>query len=102
MDVFRNLNGKNTHWINMTFLVLVDRSKVINGEPHKFDEIGWFALDKLPIPRHSVVPIVLEKFKHEILKKNFKKWIKSHYCADERQPDSDSIGACGSGLKIRK
>ena len=66
MDVFRNLDAQNTHWINITFLVLVDPSKVINGEPHKFDNLGWFRLDKLPTSLHSVVPIILEKFKNQL------------------------------------
>mgnify|MGYP001616875105 CR=1 FL=1 len=66
IDVFRNLNGKNTHWISIPFSVLVDPLKVVNGEPHKFDEIGWFKLDKLPYPLHTVVPIVLEKFKSKL------------------------------------
>jgi len=30
------------------FKVLVDRSKVKIGEPHKFDELGWFNLNNLP------------------------------------------------------
>ncbi len=36
-DVFRENNGKKTHWLGMDFKVLVDKNKVANGEPHKFD-----------------------------------------------------------------
>lgn len=66
LDIFRNLSGVDTHWLALEFLVLVDSSKVINGEPHKFDEIGWFKLDNLPSPLHSVAPIILEKFKDKL------------------------------------
>jgi len=64
LDVFRKHEGKNTHWISLDFLVLVDREKVVNGEPHKFDEIGWFKLDSLPKPLHSVAPMILQKYGH--------------------------------------
>lgn len=52
-DVHRENNGKKTHWLALDFKVLVDPKKVKNGEPHKFDEIGWFKLDQLPTPLHS-------------------------------------------------
>ena len=63
LDVFRNQNGVDTQWLAMQYVVLVDREKVINGEPHKFEEIKWFRLDNLPTPVHTVVPIILTKFK---------------------------------------
>lgn len=62
-DVHRENEGTKTHWISLDFKVLVDRSKVRNGEPHKFDEIGWFTLDALPAPLHSQAPIALELYK---------------------------------------
>ena len=43
-DVHRENDGVKTHWIALDFKVLVDKSKVKIGEPHKFDEIGWFKL----------------------------------------------------------
>lgn len=52
-DVFREQNEKKTHWIQFDFKVLIDPTKVINGEPHKFDAIEWFSLDNLPTPLHS-------------------------------------------------
>lgn len=56
-DVHRVLpNGQKTHWISLDFLVLVDPNQVGIGEPHKFDEMGWFTLDTLPSPLHSQLP----------------------------------------------
>lgn len=52
-DVFREHEGVKTHWLQLIFIVLVDREQVRNGEPHKFDEIGWFTLNNLPEPAHS-------------------------------------------------
>ena len=65
-DVHRMHEGRKTHWIALDFKVLVDVNKVKNGEPHKFDEIGWFTLDALPQPLHSQFPFFLEKYKGKI------------------------------------
>lgn len=61
-DVRREQNGKQTHWVALDFKVLVDRNKVRNGEPHKFDEIGWFRLGEFPTPFHSQFPRFLKKY----------------------------------------
>jgi ADP-ribose pyrophosphatase YjhB (NUDIX family) len=61
-EVHREHSGEQTHWITLDFKVLVDRSKVQNGEPHKFDEIAWFTLDAMPSPVHSQLPEFLEKY----------------------------------------
>jgi 8-oxo-dGTP pyrophosphatase MutT (NUDIX family) len=61
-DVHREHNSEHTHWIALDFKVLVDRSKVQNGEPHKFDEVAWFRLDAMPTPVHSQFPEFLEKY----------------------------------------
>ncbi len=63
LDMLRSHDGKNTHWVSLEFLALLDRGKVINGEPNKFDEIGWFRLDALPEPLHPAVSMILEKFR---------------------------------------
>lgn len=65
-DVHRENNGIKTHWIALDFKVLVDGEKVKNGEPEKFDEIGWFRLDNLPSPLHSQTPKFLDLHKDKI------------------------------------
>ncbi len=62
-SVHREHEGAPTHWIALDFKVLVDRSKVKNGEPHKLEEIGWFTLGEFPDPPHSQFPYFLEKYK---------------------------------------
>lgn len=62
-DVHRDHGGQKTHWIALDFKVLVDREKVSNGEPHKFDEVAWFPISALPNPLHSQFPNFLEKYK---------------------------------------
>lgn len=42
-----------SHWVAVVFAVGVDPSQVAIGEPHKFDDIGWFTPDGLPQPQHS-------------------------------------------------
>ena len=60
-DVFRENNSKKTHWLAMDFKVLVDKTKVANGEPHKFDAVEWFRLDNLPSPIHSQLMNTINK-----------------------------------------
>ncbi len=65
-DVHRENCGEKTHWIALDFKVLVDRSKVKNGEPHKSEEIKWFTLDALPNPMHSQWPVFLSLYKDHL------------------------------------
>lgn len=65
-DVHRTNKGVATHWIALDFKVLVDRSQVKNGEPHKFEELGWFALEDLPSPLHSQFPKALKQYKNRL------------------------------------
>jgi ADP-ribose pyrophosphatase YjhB (NUDIX family) len=65
-DVHREHDGIRTHWLALDFKVLVDKEKVKNGEPHKFDEIGWFTLDTLPAPLHSQYPNFLSLYKNRL------------------------------------
>lgn len=62
-DVHRKHGRVKTHWVALDFRILVDRGLVRNGEPHKFDEIGWFKIGKLPKKLHSQIPLTLKKYK---------------------------------------
>ncbi len=42
-----------SHWVAVVFAVRVRPDEVRIGEPHKFDELGWFAPGALPSPLHS-------------------------------------------------
>lgn len=63
---YRDIHRERTHWIALDFKVLVDRSKVQNGEPHKFDAVAWFTLDTMPAPVHSQFPEFLEKYRDRL------------------------------------
>ena len=63
LEMHRQQQGRPTHWLALVFKVLVDPSQVRIGEPHKFDNIGWFSLDKLPQPVHSHFPALVERFR---------------------------------------
>lgn len=65
--VHREHEGEKTHWIALDFKVLVDKEKVKNGEPHKFDAVEWFRLDNLPQPLHSQMQFCLEKYKDKLI-----------------------------------
>lgn len=65
-EVHREMEGRKNHWIALDFKVLIDRDKVRNGEPHKFEELRWFTLDNLPSPLHSQFPAFLEQHKDKL------------------------------------
>lgn len=70
-DVHRiDPEGRPTHWIGLDFAVLVDRSQVKIGEPHKFTDLQWYTLDSLPpeSESHSQWPAFLKNH-HSDLKK---------------------------------
>jgi 8-oxo-dGTP pyrophosphatase MutT (NUDIX family) len=62
-DVHRVHEGQKTHWIGLDFAVQIDPTKVINGEPHKIETLGWFTLDTIPNEVHSQFPFFLERYK---------------------------------------
>lgn len=64
-DIFRTIDGVTTHWVAVPFFVLVQKNEVKNNEPHKFDEIDWFRLDKLPTPLHSGFEKTFRKYKRQ-------------------------------------
>lgn len=66
MDVHRAHEGQPTHWIALCFKALIDPAKVKNGEPHKFDDVAWFALDKLPDNVHSQMGKFLELYRDKL------------------------------------
>lgn len=65
-DSFRESDGVKTHWVSLDFKVKVDRDKVSNGEPHKFDTVEWFTLNTLPSPLHSQFPNFLKLYKDKL------------------------------------
>lgn len=65
-EIFRKHNEVPTHWIAFRYKAQLDREKVINGEPHKHDELKWVTLDTLPAPLHSQVAPVLVKYKNKL------------------------------------
>ncbi|HIJ11643.1 TPA: NUDIX hydrolase [Candidatus Woesearchaeota archaeon] len=59
----RKHQGEKTHWISLNFKVLVDKEKVANGEPHKFDDVRFFAQNQFPEKVHSQIPDFIERLK---------------------------------------
>jgi len=67
----RNVNrklvdGTPTHWIAFDYLVLVDRNKIILGDPDKMEVIEWFTLDNLPESLHSQLPFFLADYQERL------------------------------------
>src|SRR3989344_440886 len=66
-DSHREHKDEKVHWISLAFRVLVDPGTVRIGEPHKFDEIGWFAIDDLPSPLHPTAEAEFKLYSVRIL-----------------------------------
>ena len=63
-DVFRSMNGQQTHWLMFDHKVLVDPAEVKIGEPHKCDGLRWVTLEEVVAidePMHSQFPAFLGK-----------------------------------------
>jgi 8-oxo-dGTP diphosphatase len=56
----RNVLRPESHWVAIVFSVRVDPAEVAIGEPHKFDQLGWFEAGELPTPLHSQLGETLE------------------------------------------
>lgn len=69
-SLLRTEDGVKTHWLIVTHIVKVNRVDVVNNDPEKISEMGWFRLDNLPTPLHTGARYTLEKYKA-----NFKKYI---------------------------
>lgn len=72
-SIFREWDGKKTHWLAIPFFVKVDPEKVKNNEPEKIDEIGWFSLDKLPKPLHTGFNFTFTNYREYFEKYKLKK-----------------------------
>lgn len=70
-DAIREENGVKLHWLALDFLVRVDRKQVRIGEPHKFDDIGWFTPANRPADVHSQLPRFFELHKADLAKHGF-------------------------------
>lgn len=65
-DILRKHDGQPTHWIALYHVILVDPQQVKNGEPHKFDELGWFTLATLPTALHSQLPDFFSSYRDQL------------------------------------
>jgi 8-oxo-dGTP diphosphatase len=48
-----------SHWVAVIFSVWLDPAVARIGEPHKFDDLGWFVPSSLPSPLHSQLAATL-------------------------------------------
>ncbi len=55
LNVLRQHNGAPTHWVSICYAIKIDPNQVVNGEPHKIEELSWFTPDSLPSPQHTTL-----------------------------------------------
>jgi len=61
-DIFREHEGRKTHWVAVPFFVKIDPKEAKMNELEKMEAIGWFRLDKLPTPLHKGFQYSFSKF----------------------------------------
>lgn len=62
-EVFREHEGKKTHWLAFDYVAQVKREEVKIMEPDKCAEIRWCKPNEIPEPMHSQFPLFLERYK---------------------------------------
>lgn len=63
VNLLRENNGQQTHWVAIPFIILIKPEEVKNNIPEKIDEIRWFNVTNLPSPLHSSFSIkALEEY----------------------------------------
>ncbi|MBI4004760.1 NUDIX domain-containing protein [Candidatus Roizmanbacteria bacterium] len=62
-NVIRMNGNVKTHWVMALFSAKLDPKQVRIGVPKKMEDIGWFRLNKLPAPLHSMFHKHLEVIK---------------------------------------
>jgi len=64
-DVFREIDGKQTHWIAFDMRAKIDPLQASITEPHKCDEQRWVTIGELEFmdDLHSQYPAFLAKYK---------------------------------------
>lgn len=65
-EVFREFDGKRTHWVAFDYRVQVDPAEVRIMEPEMCAQLRWCAIDAIPEPAHSQFPVFLEKYKDKL------------------------------------
>ncbi len=65
-EVFRVVDGVETHWLAFDFRARVSPDKVSVQEPDKCLKLGWFRIDEIPDPKHSQFPVFLKQHKDKL------------------------------------
>ena len=66
-NLIRQNGDVTTHWVCLIHTVLIPEGSGEIGEPHKMDEIGWFAYNAFPNPIHPGVPPHFELVRDHIV-----------------------------------
>jgi 8-oxo-dGTP diphosphatase len=65
-EVFREIDGKKSHYVAFDFKARINPDEVSITEPDKCAELRWCSLADIPKPQHSQFPYFLEKYKDKL------------------------------------
>jgi len=66
-ELFREHEGKKTHWILFDYRSRVDPEQVKIMEPEMCAELRWEKFDEIPLPAYSPYAEVLKKYKDQLI-----------------------------------
>ena len=60
---FRDVHRDDgSHWVSFDFAVHVDGNAVINAEPEKLLDVGWFTFETMPANLHSQLQVFFTRY----------------------------------------
>jgi len=65
-EVFREIDGKKSHYVAFDFKARINPMEVRITEPDKCMELRWCTINEIPFPHHSQFPFFLEKYKNTL------------------------------------
>jgi ADP-ribose pyrophosphatase YjhB (NUDIX family) len=65
-QVFREIDGRKSHYIAFDFKTRIDPNDISITEPEKCLKLEWYPIDAIPKPMHSQFPVFLEQHKDKL------------------------------------
>lgn len=65
-EVFREIEGKPSHYVTFDYKARIEPKEVYITEPDKCTQLRWCSIEEIPEPQHSQFPFFLNKYKDKL------------------------------------